>query len=87
MAIYNPLTSELVAKERWMNAINVGADTIVTGESGYNKSLDAGEDGMNVFIAGHYYTEAPVMKILEDLAKSIAGAETELYTKAPELFF
>ena len=30
MAIYNPLTSELVAKERWTNAINVGADTIVT---------------------------------------------------------
>ncbi|MBE6587123.1 MAG: Nif3-like dinuclear metal center hexameric protein [Ruminococcaceae bacterium] len=69
------------------DARRAGADTIVTGESGYNKSLDAGEDGMNVFIAGHYYTEAPVMKILEDLAKSIAGAETELYTKAPELFF
>jgi Fe-S oxidoreductase len=30
MAIYNPLVSDLVAKERWMNAINVGADTIVT---------------------------------------------------------
>lgn len=30
MAIYNPLVSELVAKERWMNAINVGANTIVT---------------------------------------------------------
>ncbi len=30
MAIYNPLVSELVAKERWTNAINVGADTIVT---------------------------------------------------------
>ncbi len=30
MAIYNPLVSDLVAKERWNNAINVGADTIVT---------------------------------------------------------
>lgn len=30
MAVYNPLVSDLVAKERWMNAINVGADTIVT---------------------------------------------------------
>ena len=30
MAIYNPLVSDLVAKERWMNAVNVGADTIVT---------------------------------------------------------
>ena len=30
MAIYNPLVSELVAKERWANAIHVGADTIVT---------------------------------------------------------
>ncbi len=30
MAIYNPLVTDLVAKERWTNAINVGADTIVT---------------------------------------------------------
>lgn len=30
MAIYNPLVSELVAKDRWVNAVNVGADTIVT---------------------------------------------------------
>ncbi len=69
------------------DAVKAGADTLITGESGYNKSLDAGESGLNVFIAGHYYTEAPVLNILKDLAENIAGAETELYTKAPEIFF
>ena len=69
------------------DAKRAGADTLVTGESSYNRSLDAGEDNFNVFIAGHYYTEAPVMNILKSLAESIAGAETELYTAAPETFF
>ena len=69
------------------DARRAGADTLVTGESSYNRSLDAGEDGLNVFIAGHYYTEAPVLKILKTLAEEIAGAEAELYTTPPELFF
>lgn len=30
MALYNPKTTEQIAKDRWTNAINVGADTIVT---------------------------------------------------------
>ncbi len=69
------------------DAKRAGADTLVTGESSYNRSLDAGEDNFNVFIAGHYYTEAPVMNILKSLAENIAGAETALYTNAPETFF
>lgn len=69
------------------DARRAGADTLVTGESGYNRSLDAGEDGMNVFIAGHYYTEAPVCNILKGLAESIAGAEAEIFEKAPEVWY
>lgn len=64
-----------------------GADTLVTGESGYNKSLDAGEDGINVFIAGHYFTEMPVCQKLKTLAEEIAKAETYVFKKVPELYF
>lgn len=69
------------------DARKAGADTLVTGESGYNKSLDAGEDGMNVFIAGHYYTEAPVLSVLCNLCEQIAKAECSIYTIAPEEFY
>ncbi|MBR6776683.1 MAG: Nif3-like dinuclear metal center hexameric protein [Clostridia bacterium] len=69
------------------DARRAGADTLVTGESGYNKSLDAGEDGMNIFIAGHYYTEAPVCNILKKLAEDIAGAYSEIFEKAPDICF
>ena len=64
-----------------------GADTLVTGESGYNKSLDAKELGINVFLAGHYFTEMPVCERLSVLAKDIAGAETEIFKTAPEIYF
>lgn len=49
MAIYNPLVSELVAKERWANAVNVGADTIVTASvSEYAALKKAAPEGKNV---------------------------------------
>lgn len=49
MAIYNPLVSDLVAKERWTNAINVGADTIVTASvSEYAALKKAAPDGKKV---------------------------------------
>ncbi len=64
-----------------------GADTLVTGECRYNSALDAAEDGMNIFVAGHYFTEMPVCQRLYSLAKEIAGAEAHIYTKVPELTF
>ncbi len=49
MAIYNPLVSELVSKERWTNAKNVGADTIVTASVSEYAALKAtAPEGMNV---------------------------------------
>ena len=69
------------------DAALAGADTLITGESGYNKSLDAMESGINIFIAGHYYTEAPVCSILKELCESIAGAECEIFDKAPDLCY
>ncbi len=64
-----------------------GADTLVTGECKYHEGLDAKESGMNIFAAGHYYTEYPVTATLAALAENIAGAETEIYKAEPEITF
>lgn len=68
-------------------ALLAGADTLVTGECGYNKALDAAESGLNVFLAGHYFTEMPVCQKLKELSENLAGAETEVFTKIPEVHF
>lgn len=69
------------------DALRAGADTLVTGECGYNKSLDAGENNINIFIAGHYFTEMPVCQKLKELSEKITGAETEIFKAVPELHF
>jgi len=69
------------------DAKRCGADTLVTGECSYNRSLDAGEDGMNIFVAGHYFTEMPVCEKLASLAREIAGADTEIFNSIPERHF
>ena len=69
------------------DAKRAGADTLVTGESGYNKSLDAGEDGINVFVAGHYFTEMPVCEKLKALAEEIANAKADIFKKIPEIYY
>ena len=68
-------------------AQKAGADTLVTGECGYNKALDSAEAGINVFVCGHYFTEAPVLSRLADLAVEITGAECEIFTEKPETVF
>lgn len=59
-------------------AAMAGADTIVTGECGYNMCIDNMEAGINVIIAGHFYTENPVCHQLAQLAQEIAGVQTEI---------
>ncbi len=59
-------------------ALAVGADTIVTGECGYNLCLDGADSGINIITAGHFYTEQPVCKRLAQLAQEIGGAKTEI---------
>ena len=56
-----------------------GADVLVTGETSYNDMIDGAECGVPVVAAGHYNTEAVVLPRLAKLAKSIAGAETEIF--------
>ncbi len=59
-------------------ALAAGADTIVTGECGYNLCLDGADTGINVITAGHFHTEQPVCRRLAKLAQEIAGADTEI---------
>ena len=51
------------------NAIDNGCDTIVTGRASYNTSIDACDMGINIVEAGHFYTENPVCKALENKIK------------------
>jgi len=58
-------------------AIESGADTYVTGSMSYNSMLDAYDTGINIIEAGHYFTEAPVLKVLETMIKEAdRGIET-----------
>ena len=46
-----------------------GADTYLSGEIAFHYLSDAPETGMNLVVAGHYYTEAPVLRVLSDFVK------------------
>lgn len=50
-------------------AIASGADTYLTGEMGHHSHLDGADAGINLILAGHYYTEAPVLERLRALAQ------------------
>lgn len=60
-------------------ARRLGCDTFVTGEGGYNRALDAFEGGINIILAGHYFSEAPVLARLEELVRDIIGCECEIF--------
>jgi len=63
------------------DAIEAGADCLVTGECGYNKSLDSAELGFPVITAGHFHTENPVCREIEYIIKTIDGdIQCEIYT-------
>ena len=64
-------------------ALAAGADTLITGDSGYNITLDAADDGINVIQAGHYYTEAPVLSRLADICRNLTGAECLFFDSNP----
>ena len=52
-------------------AVAAGADTYVTGELRYHQLCDAPYGEINLIMAGHYHTEAPVLKVLGDLCGTI----------------
>lgn len=53
-------------------AREAGADTYLSGTLKYHDLTDAPESGMNLLMAGHFYTERPVCRVLCDTVESIA---------------
>lgn len=54
-------------KDYLIPAVRAGADTFLTGRCGYNLDIDAYQYGINVIEAGHYNTEAVVLKSLQKM--------------------
>ena len=52
-------------------AAAVGADTYVTGELRYHQLCDAPYGAINLVMAGHYHTEAPVLDVLEEVCRGL----------------
>ena len=52
-------------------AIDLGADTYLSGRIGYNVMEEAAEMGINLIEAGHYATEFPVTKFFSNLITKI----------------
>lgn len=55
-------------------AIEAGADTFVSGAIGYNVMEEAGEMGINLIEAGHFFTEQPVTEFFRSLLLRIDPA-------------
>ncbi len=49
------------------DALATGADTLLSGRIGYNVMAEAGEMGINMLEAGHYFTEQPVTAFFQNL--------------------
>ena len=52
-------------------AAAAGADTYLTGELKHHERLSAGDFGMNLICAGHFFTEYPVCAFLEKTVRKI----------------
>ena len=60
-------------------AAAAGADTYLSGEIAFHHLSDAPEHGMNLVVAGHYYTEAPVCRVLSYFVREAdASIQTEI---------
>lgn len=60
-------------------AAAAGADTYLSGEIAFHHLSDAPEHGMNLVVAGHYYTEAPVCRVLSEFVREAdASIQTEI---------
>lgn len=57
-------------KDYVISALKSGADSYVTGEMDYNSLLDSREMGLNVILAGHFYTENPVLEKLKNMIEN-----------------
>jgi dinuclear metal center YbgI/SA1388 family protein len=61
-------------------ALELGADTLLTGRASYNTTIDANDMGINIVEAGHFYTENPVCKQIEkDILSICPSIKTEIF--------
>lgn len=67
-------------KDLISRAIALGADTLLTGRASYNTIIDAKDMGLNIIEAGHFFTENPVCKKIEEDIKSVDNSiKTEIF--------
>lgn len=59
-------------------ALAAGADTYVSGRIGYNIMTEAGEMGINLLEAGHFFTEQPVTSFFQAL---LMRMDSEMYVE------
>ena len=59
-------------------ALRAGADTFVSGRIGYNVMAEAGEMGINLIEAGHFFTEQPVTQFFQTLLHRL---DSEMYVE------
>ena len=65
-------------------AMKAGADLYLTGTLSYNNMVDAADMGLQVMEAGHFFTENPVLQVLEEmLSKICPDAEILHYYSDP----
>ncbi len=59
-------------------ALAAGADTYISGNIGYNVMAEAGEMGINLIEAGHFFTEQPVTSYFQSL---LMRMDTDMYVE------
>lgn len=50
----------------WQDAVEEGADALLTGEASHHDALDAKRMGLSLIAAGHFATEIPIVPVLAD---------------------
>ena len=50
----------------WREALEMGADCLVTGEANHHVALDSLHAGLNLILAGHWATERPVAMLMAE---------------------
>ena len=72
----------------WKEALDLGADCLVTGEANHHAACDARRLGMGLVAAGHWATERPIAGVLAkrlkeafpDIPVTVSRADTDPFT-------
>lgn len=72
----------------WKEALELGADCLVTGEANHHVACDAKQQGMGLVAAGHWATERPIAAVLAkrlseafpDISVTVSRADQDPFT-------